>query len=159
MGPARTDWQDIPLASTADTLHLNIGAGPLHDPVAVSMGNPHAVFFVADAASIDVAGVGPTLEHHPLFPERTNVEVVQILARDHLRMRVWERGVGITQACGTGACAALVGAVRRGLAERMATVTLDGGDLIITWRDDNHVVMTGPVAETFTGVIDGSILA
>jgi len=159
MGPARTDWREIPLAEARDTLHLNIGEGALQDPVGVSMGNPHAVFFVADANAVDLARVGPKLEHHPLFPERANVEAVQMLARDHLRMRVWERGVGITQACGTGACAALVAAARRGVAERKATVTLDGGDLMIAWRDDNHVIMTGPVAETFTGVIDGSLLA
>jgi diaminopimelate epimerase len=159
MGPARLEWQDIPLASAMDTLHLNIGEGPLQDPVAVNMGNPHAVFFVPDVSAVDLTAVGPKLEHHPLFPKRTNVEAVQVLDRTHLRMRVWERGVGITLACGTGACATLVAAVRRGLTERKATVTVDGGDLVIEWREDNHVIMTGPVAETARGTIDGSLLS
>lgn len=159
MGPARDAWQDIPLAHSADTLHLNIGEGPLQDPVAVNVGNPHAVFFVPDAMAIDLTTLGPNLEHHPLFPQRTNVEAVQVLSRTHLRMRVWERGVGITLACGTGACATLVAAARRGLTERKATVTVDGGDLVIEWRKDGHVIMTGPVAETARGTIDGSLLS
>jgi diaminopimelate epimerase len=159
MGPARTAWQDIPLAQATDTLHLHIGEGPLQDPVGVSVGNPHAVFFVPNVAAIDMAAVGPILEHHALFPERTNVEAVQVLSRTHLRMRVWERGVGVTLACGTGTCATLVAAVRRGLTERKATVTVDGGDLEIEWRADNHVVMTGPVAETFSGIIAKDLLA
>ena len=116
----------------------------------MNVGNPHAVFFVDDAAAIDLATLGPKLEHHPLFPERTNVEAVQVLDRGHLRMRVWERGAGITRACGTGACASAVAAVRRGLTDRNVTVSLDGGDLQIEWRDDGHVIMTGPVAETFS---------
>ena len=159
MGPARIEWQEIPLAEKADTLHLGIGEGPLQDAVGVSMGNPHAVFFVADVSTVDLAAVGPKLEHHALFPQRTNVEAVQVLSRDHLRMRVWERGAGITLACGTGACATVVAAARRGLAERKATVTLDGGDLDIEWRADGHVIMTGPVAESFVGTFDGSLLA
>jgi diaminopimelate epimerase len=159
MGPARTAWQDIPLAEARDTLHIGIGEGPLQDPVGVSMGNPHAVFFVPDAEAVDLAGEGPKIEHHPLFPHRTNVEAVEVLSRTHLRMRVWERGAGITRACGTGACASLVAAARRGLSERKAIVTLDGGDLEIEWRADNHVVMTGPVAEAFTGVIARELLA
>jgi diaminopimelate epimerase len=159
MGPARTGWRDIPLAAERDTLHLGIAEGPLQDAVAVSMGNPHAVFFVSLAEAVDLATLGPKLERHALFPERANIEVVQVLARDHLRMRVWERGAGITQACGTGACAAAVAAVRRGLGDRDATVTLDGGDLHISWRDDGHVIMTGPVAESFSGVIDAALLA
>ena len=159
MGPARNDWQDIPLAQPMDTLHLNIGEGVLQDPVAVNMGNPHAVFFVADVKAVDLTVVGPKIEHHPLFPQRTNVEAVQILSRTHLRMRVWERGAGITLACGTGACATLVAAARRGLTDRIATVTVDGGDLLIEWRADGHVIMTGPVAETAQGTLDGSLLA
>ena len=159
MGPARTTWQEIPLAHAADTLHLQIGEGELQDAVGVNVGNPHAVFFVPDVAAVDLARVGPKLEHHPLFPERTNVEVVQVLSRTHLRMRVWERGAGITRACGTGACATLVAAVRRGLAGRQATVTVDGGDLEIAWRADGHVIMTGPVANVFTGTLDRSLLA
>ena len=159
MGLARTAWQEIPLAHNIDTLHLQIGEGPLQDPVAVSMGNPHAVFFVPDVGTVDMAAVGPILEHHALFPQRTNVEAVQVLSRTNLRMRVWERGVGVTLACGTGACATLVAAVRRGLTERKATVTVDGGDLEIEWRADGHVIMTGPVAESFAGTIDRSLLA
>jgi len=159
MGPARTDWKDIPLSEAKDTLRLGIGEGPLQDPVGVNMGNPHAVFFVADVNAVDLTDVGPKLEHHPLFPQRTNVEAVQVLSRTHLRMRVWERGVGITRACGTGACAAAVAAARRGLTERKVTVTLDGGDLHIEWRTDNHVMMTGPTAEIFTGILDRSLLS
>ncbi len=157
MGPAQTDWQRIPLAKESDTLHLGIGEGPLQDPVGISMGNPHAVFFVKDAGAIDLAAVGPRLEHHPLFPERTNVEAVQVIDRGHLRMRVWERGAGITMACGTGACATLVAAARRGLADRSAIVTLDGGDLFITWREDGHVVMTGPAEDSFRGTLDAHL--
>ncbi len=159
MGPARTAWQDIPLAEARDTLHIGIGEGLLQDPVGVNVGNPHAVFFVPDAETVDLTTEGPKIEHHPMFPQRTNVEAVEVLNRSHLRMRVWERGVGITRACGTGACAALVAAARRGLSERKAIVTLDGGDLEIEWRADNHVIMTGPVAEAFTGVIAKELLA
>jgi diaminopimelate epimerase len=158
MGPARDNWQDIPLAEQADTSHLAISEGSLHDPIAVSVGNPHMVFFVEDANLVDLNSLGPKLERHSLFPERANVEAVQVLGTAHLRMRVWERGVGITRACGTGACASLVAAARRGLSERKATVSLDGGDLEIEWRADNHVIMTGPVAETFTGILDRSLL-
>lgn len=151
MGEARLDWRDIPLAREMDTLHLDLAAGPLRDPVAVNMGNPHAVFFVPDAAAIALESLGPALEHDALFPVRANIGVAQVLARDHLRLRVWERGAGLTRACGTGACAALVAAARRGLSERRARVSLDGGDLTIEWRDDGHVIMTGPVATSFTG--------
>ena len=159
MGPALLGWREIPLREERDTLHLGIGLGALQDPVGVSMGNPHAVFFVADAQAIDLAALGPKLEHDALFPDRANIEVVQVIDRGHLRMRVWERGSGITMACGTGACAVGVAAARRGLTDRSMTVTLDGGDLQILWRDDGHVVMTGPVAESFTGVIDPSLLS
>jgi len=154
MGVPGLDWRDIPLAEPADTLALPIAADGLSQPVAVSMGNPHAVFFVKDAAAIDLARLGPRLEHHPLFPKRTNVEVVTVETPRQLRVRVWERGAGITLACGTGACAALVAAVRRSLAERKAVVALDGGPLEIAWRADGHVVMTGPVATSFTGAVD-----
>jgi diaminopimelate epimerase len=109
------------------------------------------VFFVDDAERVDLKSLGPVLEHHPLFPERANIGVAQVLTRDRIRLRVWERGAGITLACGTGACAALVAAVRRGLAERAATVVVDGGELEIEWQNDGHVLMTGPVAVSFTG--------
>ena len=155
MGPVRTAWADIPLSAQHDTLHVGYTLGPLSDPVAVNVGNPHAVFFVADVMAIDLAAIGPKIEHDPLFPARVNVEAVQVLSRDHVRMRVWERGVGITQACGTGACAVAVAAARRNLTGRTVTVTLDGGDLVIEWRGDNHVVMTGPVATVFAGIYGG----
>jgi diaminopimelate epimerase len=154
MGEARTDWRDIPVATACDTLHLPLANGPLADPVGVNVGNPHAVFFVPDVAAIDLPQLGPQLEHAPLFPERANIEIVQVLGRTHLRMRVWERGAGITQACGSGACAALVAAVRRGLTGRQADVALDGGVLTIEWLENGHVLMTGPWRESFRGEIE-----
>lgn len=164
MGPARLDWREIPLAQAENTLHLGISAGPLADPVAVSMGNPHAVFFVEDAEAVDLAQFGPGLEHHPIFPERANIEVATILSAStdgngRIRMRVWERGAGITPACGTGACATLVAAARRGLTPRRAELILDGGSLEIEWLPDDHVLMTGPVASSFTGLLDASLLS
>lgn len=158
MGPAQLDWQDIPLAMEEDTNHIDLVVGALSNPVAVSMGNPHVVFFVDDVDSVDLTDLGPTVETHALFPKHTNVEVVEVIDRSHVRMRVWERGVGITQACGTGACAVGVAAARRDLTDRAVRVTLDGGDLHILWRDDGHVIMTGPVAETFSGVLDRGLL-
>jgi diaminopimelate epimerase len=158
MGRVSFDWRDIPLAEAADTLHLGIEAGPLRDPVAVNVGNPHAVFFVEDAERAPIELFGPMVERHPLFPERANVEAAQVLAPDRIRLRVWERGVGLTRACGTGACAAAVAAGRRGLAERRVTVALDGGSLRIDWLRDDHVLMTGPVATSFTGVLDSSLV-
>jgi diaminopimelate epimerase len=154
MGPARLEWSDIPLARPMDTLHLDLAAGPLADPAAASMGNPHATFFVDDAARVPVAELGPALEHDALFPERANIGFAQILAPDRIRLRVWERGAGLTLACGSGACAALVNAHRRGLTARRATVVVDGGELEIEWRADGNVLMTGPVATSFTGDID-----
>lgn len=153
MGPALLEWRDIPLAEPRDTLHLDIAAEGLNDPVAVGMGNPHMVFFVADAEAVDLARLGPPLERHPLFPERANVEVAQILTPERIRMRVWERGAGITRACGTGACATLVAAARRGLSGRRAEIVLDGGSLTIEWRPDGRVSMTGPVALSFAGTL------
>jgi len=158
MGPANLDWQVIPLAREMDTLNLEISVGPLSVPVGVNVGNPHAVFFVDDAEAIPLEDIGPKIETDPLFPEKTNVEAAQVLDDGSIRLRVWERGVGITQACGSGACATLVAANRRGLVGRNATIHLDGGDLDITWADDNHVIMTGPVATSFSGVIDLSEL-
>lgn len=158
MGPAQLDWQDIPLAMEEDTNHIDLVVGALSNPVAVSMGNPHVVFFVDDVNNVDLTDFGPTVETHALFPKRTNVEIVEVIDRSHVRMRVWERGVGITQACGTGACAVGVAAARRDLTDRAVRVTLDGGNLHILWRDDGHVIMTGPVAETFSGVLDRGLL-
>jgi diaminopimelate epimerase len=150
MGLARLDWSDVPLSRKMDTLHLDLPG----DPAACSMGNPHATFFVPDVSGVAIAEVGPVLEHDALFPDRANVGFVQVLAQDRLRLRVWERGAGLTLACGSGACAALVNAHRRGLAERRATVVVDGGELEIEWREDGHVLMTGPVAIAFTGELD-----
>jgi diaminopimelate epimerase len=150
MGAPLLDWRDVPLAEAADTLHLPIEG----DPVATGMGNPHCTFFVADVAARDLARVGAAHEHHPLFPERTNVQIAEVVAPDHLRVRVWERGVGITQASGSSSCAAAVAAARRGLTGRSVRVELDGGVLEIDWRDDG-VWMTGPTAHVFDGVWHG----
>jgi len=158
MGLVRLDWREIPLAEAVDTGSLPLEVGPLADPVAVNIGNPHAVFFVDDAEAVDLERWGPQIETHEMFPERINVEAVQVLADNRLRMRVWERGVGITRACGTGACASLIAAARRKLTGRKAEVILDGGSLEIEWMPDNHVQMTGPVARSYTGVLDPSLL-
>jgi len=163
MGEARHDWREIPLAEAADTLHLDLHVGSaetpdLADPVAVNIGNPHIVFFVADAEAIDVAQHGAALETAALFPERVNVSIVQVVSVEVLRVRVWERGVGITAACGTAACAAMVAAARRGLTGRGGEVRLDGGALRIDWREDGHVMMRGPVAVAFAGEIDPGAL-
>ena len=158
MGLARAEWRDIPLAEARDTLHLGIGEGPVKDPVGVGMGNPHAVFFVADVSAIPIEAIGPKLERHKLFPERANIGFAEVRAPDRIRLRVWERGAGLTLACGSGACAALVAAVRRGLAKRKATLELDGGTLEIEWLENGHVLMTGPTAIAFHGTIDPALL-
>jgi diaminopimelate epimerase len=159
MGEPHLAWQDIPLARDCDTLNVPLTLGPLIVPVCTSMGNPHATFFVPDAEAIDLATVGPKLEHDPIFPERANIGVAQVLSPARLRFRVWERGAGITVACGSGACAALVAAARRGLTGRKAEIVLDGGTLEIEWAAGGHVVMTGPVAVSFTGTLDPSLLS
>jgi diaminopimelate epimerase len=157
MGKPGLAWQDIPLAEAMDTRGIELQVGPidnphLHTPGAVSMGNPHVVFFVPDADTAPVREVGSMIEHHMLFPQRTNVGFAQIKGRDRIRLRVWERGVGETRACGTGACAAAVAAHRRAFTDRLVTVEMNGGDLVIEWRkSDDHVLMTGPVAVEFTG--------
>jgi diaminopimelate epimerase len=158
MGAARLDWQDIPLSEERDTLHLGIENGPLRDPVGVNMGNPHAVFFVDDVAALPLEELGPPLEHHPLFPERANIGAAQVTGKDALRLRVWERGAGLTRACGTGACAAAVAAARRGLTGRRVEVTLEGGTLTVDWLDNGHVEMTGPVTTSFRGELNGELL-
>ncbi|MDR3450069.1 MAG: diaminopimelate epimerase [Alphaproteobacteria bacterium] len=150
-GAPRLEWNQIPLAREMDTALVPVTSGGLAGPCCVSVGNPHAVFFVPDAEAVALEQVGPVLEHDALFPERCNIEVAQILAPDRIRMRVWERGTGITEACGSGACATLVAAVRRGLSDRRATIILDGGELVIEWRADNHVIMMGPAALSFRG--------
>jgi diaminopimelate epimerase len=154
MGPARLDWTDVPLARRMDTLHLDLALGTVADPAACSMGNPHATFFVDDAEALPIDTLGPALEQDKLFPERANIGFAQVLAPERIRLRVWERGAGLTLACGSGACAALVNAHRRGLVGRRATVVVDGGALEVEWRADGHVLMTGPVATAFTGSVD-----
>ncbi len=159
MGPPRLHWKEIPLAEQMDdTRFIDIKLGPIDKPVlwgpsAVSMGNPHCVFFVEDAEAQALDRFGPMIENHPLFPERANVSVAEVQGRHLIRLRVWERGAGITKACGTAACAAVVAAHRRRLTERKATVVLDGGPLAIDWGEDDHVRMSGPVAHEFDGVL------
>lgn len=154
LGPPGLAADELPLSTDCDTLHLPLTEGALTDPVGVSTGNPHAVFFVSDIEAVDLPTLGPRIEHNPLFPERVNVEIAQILAPDRIRMRVWERGTGITDACGTGACATLVAAVRRSLTGRSATIVLDGGVLLIEWRErDGHILMSGPIAWSFRGIM------
>ncbi len=153
-GAPRLKWAQIPLTREVDTLLVPVTAGGLLAPCCVNMGNPHAVFFVPDIAGVNLAEIGPKLEHDPMFPERCNIEIAQILSPDHIRMRVWERGSGITEACGSGACATLVAAVRRGLCGRRATITLDGGDLVIEWRPDDHVIMIGSATLAYHGIFD-----
>jgi diaminopimelate epimerase len=158
MGPARTLWHEIPIARAMDTLAVDISEGPLARPVCTNVGNPHATFFVADAEAIDLAGLGPRLEHHPLFPERANIGVATVRDPRHIRLRMWERGAGLTRACGSGACAALVAAYRLGLAERRAEVILDGGTLDIEWRADGHVTMSGGASLAFEGRFDSAMI-
>jgi len=159
MGVPRTGWRDIPLARPMDTLRVDLVHGPLAEPVCTSIGNPHATFFVPDAEAIDLAALGGALEHDKLFPERANIGVATVRDPATIRLRVWERGAGLTPACGSGACAALVAAHRRGLTGRTAAVLVDGGRLDIAWRDDGHVVMTGPAALSFEGSFDAGWLA
>lgn len=160
MGPPQLDWDRIPLAGPADTLRVTpVEHAGFGGPVCVNMGNPHAVFFVDDVKAVPLDEVGPVFERHPFFPQRSNIEFVQVLSPTAVRMRVWERGAGITQACGSGACATLVAAVRRGLTERKADVILDGGTLTIEWTADGRVLMTGPVALSFSGRLADGIAA
>lgn len=159
MGAPRLGWQDIPLAEPfADTTKIELQTGPidapnLHSPSVVNVGNPHCIFWVDDLAVHDLAQLGPLLENHPMFPERANISLARVTARDAMTLKVWERGVGQTRACGTAACAAAVAGVRKELVDRRLTVTLPGGDLDIEWRDDDHIEMTGPVAMEFDGTL------
>ncbi len=164
MGAPRFAWNEIPLTEPFhDTRGIELQIGPidapvLHTPSVVNVGNPHALFFVEDVMAHDLAKLGPMLEHHPLFPERANISLVQVLSPDHLKVRTWERGAGLTQACGTAACAAAVAAARRELAGRKVKVTLPGGDLLIDWREsDGHILMTGPYALDFEGTLPGEL--
>jgi diaminopimelate epimerase len=158
MGEPRFGWRDIPLAREMDTLHVDLRCGPLADPACTNMGNPHATFFVDDPEAVDLVTLGPLLEHDPLFPERANIGVATVRDRRTIRFRVWERGVGITRACGSGACAAMVAAHRRGLVDDRVTVILDGGDLEIAWPERGVVTMAGPAAISFEGTFDASLL-
>ncbi|HWY62043.1 MAG TPA: diaminopimelate epimerase [Rhizomicrobium sp.] len=156
MGEPGLDWRDIPLAEPRDTTQFQF---PVEDRTvtasAVSMGNPHCILFVGDAGRAPVAHIGPLIENHALFPERVNVEFAQVLDKERIRMRVWERGVGITLACGTGAAATAVAAIRKGLVGRKVELILDGGPLMLEWREeDGHVLMTGPGVTSFTGDVD-----
>lgn len=166
MGEPRLRWDQIPLAEPfADTRAIELQVGPidapiLHSPSCVSMGNPHAIFWVRDPGAYDLARLGPMLEHHPVFPEGANISLAAVRSREHIELRVWERGAGLTRACGTAACAALVAAVRSRLTERRATITLPGGDLLIEWREaDGHVLMTGPVELEHEGVLPAAMFA
>jgi diaminopimelate epimerase len=166
MGEPRLRWDEIPLRDPFfDTRNIELQIGPidapiLHTPSAVSMGNPHAIFWVDDVEAYDLSKIGPMLEGHPIFPERANISLAHVAARDHIILKVWERGAGLTQACGTAACAAVVAAARKGLTERKARVTLPGGDLFIDWRkNDDHVVMIGPVELEHEGRLSPAIFA
>ena len=164
MGPVKTDWQDVPLASAADTLHVPLDIAGVDaaglDAVCHSLGNPHAVVFVEDAERVDIERIGPLVETAPLFPDRVNLSVVSRRDDGSFRMRVWERGVGITMACGSGACASGVAVARRGLGQDANRIVMDGGAVTISWnRDTSHVVMTGPVSYVTTGQLSADITA
>ena len=154
MGQPQRDWDQVPLARAVDVLHVPLP----RDPVAVGIGNPHCVMFVPDADAVDLATLGPIYEHDPLYPQRTNVEFASIIAPNRLRMRVWERGAGITLACGSGACATAVAAHLRGLTGRQVDLVMDGGILSVDWRDEG-VWLTGPVAHVFDGHLSAAFLA
>jgi len=165
MGKPRLRWDEIPLRDPfQDTRYIELQIGPIDDPIlhspsVVSMGNPHAVFWVDDVQAYDLGRIGPMLENHPIFPERANISLAQVVGPEHMVLRVWERGAGLTKACGSAACAALVAAARKKLTGRKATVTLPGGDLLIEWRGDDHVLMTGPVEFEWEGVFAPALFA
>ena len=159
MGEPRLDWDEIPLSYPMDTLRMPVGWDELERPSAVNVGNPHVVFFVPDNDAVRLDLLGPRIEKDELFPERVNVNVATIEGRRTLRLRVWERGVGLTRACGTGACASAIAAMRRGLVDRTVDVHLPGGTLRIAWTDANRIVMTGPAAESFRGSFEWSDFA
>ena len=154
MGKPRFEWRDIPLAYAMDTLVMPVGWEDLEGPCAVNVGNPHVVFFVPDCDAVDLARLGPLIEHDPLFPERVNVSAATVESRERIRLRVWERGSGLTRACGTGACATAVAAIRRGLTAREAEVELPGGSLTIAWPMAGPVRMSGAASEAFRGSFD-----
>ena len=159
MGLARLDWREIPVATACDTNHMPVGLGTLQDPVGTGMGNPHATFFVDDLDAIAITELGPKLEQDRFFPERANIGVAQVIGENQLRLRVWERGAGLTLACGSGACAAGVAAARRGLTGRTVDVVMEHGTLGIEWLRDGHVMMTGGIALAYKGELDRSLLS
>ena len=160
MGPVFTGWQDVPLAESLDTLHVPLGVAGLPDAVCHALGNPHAVVFVEDAEGLDLARLGPQVEQSSLFPDRVNLSVLSRRDDGSFRMRVWERGVGITMACGSGACASGVAIARRGLGGDVNKIVMDGGAVTIAWqRDNGHVVMTGPVAYVASGYLSPEVSA
>jgi diaminopimelate epimerase len=158
MGAPRFDWDAIPLAYAMDTAAMPVGwpleNGALESPMAVNVGNPHVIFFVEDADAVDLGAIGPEIEHDPLFPQRVNVNVASLAGDNHLKLHVWERGAGLTRACGTGACATAVAAIRRRLVSAPVTVSLPGGDLVIDWTEGGTITMTGPAAEAFRGTFE-----
>lgn len=154
MGEPRFDWQAIPLAFAMDTLAMPAAWDSLSNPAAINVGNPHAVFFVEDVDTVPLADIGPRIETDPLFPQRVNVNVAAVESRSRIRLRVWERGAGLTLACGTGACATAVAAMRRGLVEREVLVVLPGGELTIVWGEHGRITMTGPAKESFRGTFE-----
>jgi diaminopimelate epimerase len=154
MGLPRFEWDAIPLAYAMDTLSMPVSWEDLPPPSAVNVGNPHVIFFVPDLAAVDTARLGPLIETDPLFPQRVNANFAQVLDEGHIRLIVWERGAGLTRACGTGACATAVAAIRRRLCTGPVTVSLPGGDLVIDWRPGETISMTGPAAKVFDGVAD-----
>jgi diaminopimelate epimerase len=154
LGAPAFDWELIPLAMPMDTRDMPVAWDDLARPSAVNVGNPHVIFFVADCDAVDLESLGPTIEHDPLFPERINVNVASVSGASSLKLRVWERGVGLTRACGTGACATAVAAIRAGLVSAPVTVSLPGGDLVIDWHDGGPILMKGPAAHVFTGEAD-----
>ena len=151
MGSPRFGWDQIPLAYAMDTAHLPVGWDDLNDPAAVNVGNPHVIFFVDDCDAVDLERLGPQIEHDPIFPDRVNVNVATVEAQDRIRLRVWERGSGLTRACGTGACATAVAAIRSGRVESPVTVALPGGELLIDWLPGGSISMSGPATHVFAG--------
>lgn len=156
MGAPRLRWDEIPVSYAMDTLEMPVGWEDLENPVGVNVGNPHVIFFVDDADAVDLARLGPLIENDPLFPERINVNVASVVGPDHLKLRVWERGAGLTRACGTGACATAVAAIRRKLTGRKVRVDLPGGPLVITWPEGGTIDMTGPATLSFEGTFEDS---
>lgn len=163
-GVPKFDWKDIPLSEDfPDTRHIELQVGPidaplLHSPSVVNVGNPHCIFWVNDLDVVDLSRVGPMLEHHPLFPERANISLAKVVARDHVLLKVWERGTGLTLACGTAACATMAAGHRIKIIDAKCTITLPGGDLFMSVNEEGHIIMTGPAALDFEGTLPEGLL-